>query len=359
MEKPKIFTIGGATFDLFVQAEDQSIFSISDNVSSKKWLAFPHGSKVKISKVIESFGGGATNTAVTFARHGFDVSFVGKIGKEYGERVIKNLDKEGVNCSYVSQTSCDKTGFSNIINSFDGDRTVLAYSGANRFFSSKDLPMKALESADWIFLSHIAGGGEDIHKKLILFLKKHPNIHLAWNPGREQINEGTKKWKELLALTTILFMNKEEASLFSQMNPLPAGIKKDNPIYHESNRCSMLPPYADDVSEILRFFSKMKVSNTVITDGRNGSQASDGERYYFCPVVSHKRVDTLGAGDAFASAFTVAMIKSLSLKTSLIYGTLNAGNAVMHPGAQNGLLNAEQMKTFLNKNKIKIKSTKL
>ncbi len=359
MKKPKIFTIGGATFDIFVQAEDQSIMSLRTPDSFQKWLSFPHGGKVKVNQVEEAFGGGATNTAVTFARHGFDVSFVGKVGKQYGDRVFDNLEKEGVNCCHSKQTSRDKTGFSTIINTFDGDRTLLAYPGANRFFTAKDLPIEDLKQADWIFLNHLAGGGEDIHKALIKILKANPKIKLAWNPGHEQITQGVKKWKELLKHTEILFVNKEEAAAFSRVDYMPAGVKKDDPKAHVCSHRDLLPPYADDVTEILRFFAKMGVKKTVITDGRNGSQATDGKKHYFCSILSHKRVDTLGAGDAFASGFTVAIIKSLPLKIALLYGTINAGNAVMHPGAQNGLLTADQMKTVLSKSEIKVKSTKL
>ncbi len=359
MKKPRIFTIGGATFDIFVKADDQSIMSIRTPDSFHKWLSFPHGGKVKVNQVMESFGGGATNTAVTFARQGFDVCFVGKVGKEYGDKVFGNLEKEGIDCKHAKQTSRDKTGFSTIINTFDGDRTLLAYPGANRFFTAKDLPLDKLKMADWIFLNHLAGGGEDIHKALIKVLKANPKIKLAWNPGHEQIAQGAKKWKELLKQTEILFVNKEEASAFSRVDYMPAGVKQDDPRAHVCTHRDLLPPYADDVTEILRFFVGMGVNNVVITDGRNGSQATDGERHYFCPVLSHKRVDTLGAGDAFASGFTVAMIKSLPLKNALLYGTLNAGNAVMHPGAQNGLLTADEMKAALRKSETKAKSTKL
>lgn len=359
MKKQKIFTIGGATFDIFVQAEDQSIFSMRTPDSSRSWLGFPHGGKVLVNRIMESFGGGATNTAVTFSRNGLEVCFIGKVGREYGDRVFDNLEKEGVDCCHAKQTSRDRTGFSNIINTFDGDRTVLAYPGANQYFTAKDLPLEELKKADWIFLNHIAGGGEDIHKALLKILRANPRIKFAWNPGHEQIVQGPGKWKELLKRTTILFMNKEEAASFSRVDFMPAGIKKDDPKAHVCMHRDLLPPYADDVTEILHFFAKMGVKNTVVTDGRNGSQATDGKKHYFCPVKSHSRVDTLGAGDAFASGFTVAMIRSLPLKTALIYGTLNAGNAVMHPGAQNGLLTADQMKAALRKSEIKVKTTKL
>lgn len=359
MKKPKIFTIGGATFDIFVQAEDQSIMSIRTPDSYKKWLSFPHGEKVKVNQVLEAFGGGATNTAVTFARQGLEVSFVGKIGNEYGDKVFGNLEKEGVNCSYAKKTPLDKTGFSVIINTFDGDRTLLAYPGANRFFTAKDLPMEALKHADWIFLNHLAEEKDDVAAKLTSLLKAYPTIKLAWNPGKEQLMQGAKKWKELLKHVEILFMNKEEAVTFSAIPYKLAGLKMDDPKAHVGSDRHFLPPYADDVTDHFRFFAKMGVKKVVITDGRNGAQASDGATLYFCPVVSHKRVDTLGAGDAFASAFTVAMIKRLPLKSALLYGTLNASSVVMQPGPQKGILTAKELEKAIQSHEIKIKSIKL
>lgn len=357
-KKPKIFTIGGATFDIFVKANEQTILNLQTPDSSAKWLAFPHGAKVKVEAVQESFGGGATNTAITFARQGFDVCFVGKVGKEYGERVFENLQQHGVDCQYAKTTSRDKTGFSTIINTFDGDRTLLAYPGANRFFSEKDLPLEALLKADWIFLNHLSAPGNGIPKKLISILKKNPNIKLAWNPGKEQINDGVKKWAQLLKQTEILFLNKEEAAAFTKIPYKLAGVKKDDPKQHVSMADDFLPPYADDVTDILKVLHDQGAKYVVITDGRNGSQASDGRSQYFCPVVSHRRVDVLGAGDAFASGFTSAMVKKLPLKTAILYGTLNAGSAVMHPGAQDGLLDEAEMEKALKKCNIKVQANK-
>lgn len=358
-KKPKIFTIGGATFDIFVKADDQTIVEMKTQDSCTKWLSLPYGAKVKVQEVSESFGGGATNTAVTFAGQGFEVYFIGKIGEQYGDRVLENLEKHGVFTQFAKMTKRDKTGFSTIINTFDGDRTLLAYPGANRFFSAKDLPLKELATADWIFLNHLAEMDSNIPAEILKILKHNPRIKLAWNPGHEQIVQGVKKWKQLLAHTEVLFMNKEESAAFTRTPYKLAGVKKDDPKHHVCDDQCFLPPYADDATEILKILTGYGVKTAVVTDGRNGAQASDGKQRYFCPVLSHRRVDTLGAGDAFASGFTSALMKNLPLKTALLYGTLNAGNAVMHPGAQNGLLDAEAMEKALKKSNIKVESTKL
>ncbi len=355
----KIFTIGGATFDIFIKAHDHSIMQMKDQNSEKDWICLDYGGKIKIDEVHETFGGGATNTAVAFSRMGFDANFVGKIGAEYGNRVVENLEKEEVNTAFIKKTKKDKTAFSTILNTFAGDRTVLAYAGANMFFNAKDLPVKELEKADWIFLNHLTEPNSKIPDVILKILKKNPNIKLAWNPGKEQLKSGLKKWKSLLARTEILFVNKEEASLFTKTPYKLAGVKHDDPKKHIHLPKSFLPPYADDVSEIMFKFFKYGVKNVVITDGRNGAQASNGQRLYFCPIVSHKRVDTLGAGDAFASGFTSAIIMKENLKTALKYGTINANSVISFFGAQAGLLDFSEIRKRLKKLDIAVASTKL
>jgi len=360
MKNKKIFTIGGATFDIFIKAHDHSIIRIRDQHSSKELLCLDYGGKVKIDEVHETYGGGATNTAVAFSRMGFDVLFVGTVGDdEYGIKVLENLKKEGVDGRYAKLTKRDMTAFSTILNTFEGDRTVLAYAGANMFFDSDDLPIDGLVKADWIFLNHLTLPKSKIPNTILNVLKKNPKIKLAWNPGHEQFEEGIKKWKELLSHTEILFVNKEEASLFTRTPYKLAGIKSDDPKCHNHLPSAFLPPYADDVCEIMYQFFKTGVKMVVITDGKNGAQASDGKRMYFCPVITHKKVDTLGAGDAFASGFASARILGKDFETALKYGTINANSVISFFGAQKGLLTAKEINKQMKRLDISVTSIKL
>ncbi|MBI5421957.1 carbohydrate kinase family protein [Candidatus Peregrinibacteria bacterium] len=358
-QKPKIFSIGGATFDIFIKAHDQAIVHLRTPDSRKEWFGLEYGGKVLIDEIHETFGGGASNTSIAFSRMGFDAYFVGMVGTEYGNRVLDNLKNEKVHLDFASRTNLDKTSFSTILNSFEGERTVLAYPGANHYLKVEHLPLSALATADWIFLNHLSGLDNRIPMALVQLLEKHPRIKLAWNPGHEQIKQGLKKWKPLLSHTEVLFLNKEEASLFSGIPVCPAGVKQDDPRLHGHIPTSFLPPYADDASHILCAFSQAGVKNVVITDGKNGAQATDGKRVYFCPVVSHKIVDTLGAGDAFASGFASARILGEGLKDALRYGTINAQSVISYFGAQKGLLRLKELLGKVAKSNLLVTSTAL
>jgi hypothetical protein len=358
-QKLKIFSIGGATFDIFIKPHDQSIMNLRTPDDRKEWLCLEYGGKIKVDEVHETFGGGATNTSVAFSRMGFEAYFVGMIGTEYGDRVLENLKSERVHAEFAARTQKDKTSFSAILNSFEGERTVLAYPGANQFLKPEHLPLKALETADWIFLNHLTDQDSRIPWDLLKFLKKHPRIKLAWNPGQEQCGQGIAHWKPLLDRVEILFLNQEEAACLSQTCVQPAGIQHENPKFHSRLPHSHIPPYANRYGDIFDRFMGTGVKNVVITDGKNGSQACDRKNAYFCPVVTHKIVDTLGAGDGFASGFTSAQVLGLSLKDSLRYGTLNANGVISFFGAQRGLLTRKAMEATFKKNELEVTSARL
>ena len=77
----KIICIGAAVQDVYLTGK---ALTAKRDVRSKATVEqFPLGSKVDIENVYHSTGGGATNAAVTFARQGFNTSFLGKIGNNF------------------------------------------------------------------------------------------------------------------------------------------------------------------------------------------------------------------------------------------------------------------------------------
>lgn len=179
MKKPVIFTIGSATFDLFMRPQDQEVIRMTTPGKREERFCLNYGAKVRVDEIHETFGGGATNTAVAFARQGVEAYPIVCIGKEYGDPVVDNLKANNVNTNFVHRNLKEKTSFSVILNIFDGDRTVLAYPGANQLLTAKMLPWKDMEKADWIFLGHLAQKRNAIPMALLKFLKKHPKIKLA------------------------------------------------------------------------------------------------------------------------------------------------------------------------------------
>ncbi|MEI7511304.1 MAG: carbohydrate kinase family protein [Candidatus Peregrinibacteria bacterium] len=339
-----IAVLGSLTVDLFVRpAETRIISQISEHERSD-FLAFPHGGKIGASEIQEQFGGGASNTAVSFARLGFSPCVFGAIGDEASaESILQNLQKNGISPGCVQKIPGVRSGFSVIINSFDGERTVIYTSGANTSFAR--VSPETLLKSDAIYLCHISGEhyGE-IFQELATVLEKNPRPFFAWNPGKESLCLGLAGNAPLLSRTNLLFVNREEAELLVQQKSIPnesygEKVRKGD-LKGKKNQKSGLPAYAIQVSHLAQEILKMGVETVVITDGRRGSQIfTHGQKtFFFCPVDEEAaRVDTLGAGDAFASTFTAHRLLKKPLPECALYATIRASSVVGKVGAQEGL----------------------
>src|ERR1019366_7522994 len=91
----KILTFGGATQDVFLTG--RSLHARRDVRTRDYVEQFPLGAKINVDNVYFDTGGGATNAAVTFARQGMHVGYIGKIGHDpAGAEVVRVLRREGV-----------------------------------------------------------------------------------------------------------------------------------------------------------------------------------------------------------------------------------------------------------------------
>jgi len=85
----------------------------------------------------------------------------------------------------------------------------------------------------------------------------------------------------------------------------------------------------------------------IITNGPDGTYASDGGRFVHMPIVDAPVVERTGAGDAFGSGFLGAYMAGKSLDEGLKWGTVNSASVLGYVGPQAGLLNKEQIEEWL------------
>ena len=87
----KVFTIGSATMDVFVESDAANIVSVSSPDRSSDFMSYPYGSKIDMTSFSTNVGGGGVNTAMNFANLGFDTSAIFKIGDDIysaGGRIV-------------------------------------------------------------------------------------------------------------------------------------------------------------------------------------------------------------------------------------------------------------------------------
>ena len=308
----RIVSLGSALQDIYlVDHDDLEPTAIGNSAVFGKVLV---GSKVDIDKISYEVGGGGVNSAITFARHGHEAILMGNVARDpAGTAIIKTLDREGIDSSYVNFLERKTTGTSVVLlDSKTGERTVLTYRGASEQFgnfSEKDLD---LISPDWLYVTTLRG---DIDTLKRFFKYAHnKGIKIMFNPGVKEL-ENPREVLRLLEYVDVLNINKTEAA------SLVPGVMLIEFLYH-------LAGYVETV---------------IITDGAMGGIAGNGsEIYQFGIYEDVKMKDATGAGDAFGSGFLARFAGGRSFRNSLVFASANATSVITKLGANNGILTGHE-----------------
>jgi len=316
MKKFDIITFGSASQDIYLEAKDFQA------VKGKKFITgegicLALGSKTEVKNAFFFSGGGGTNTAATFAKQGFKVSYCGMVGDDFaGDSIVKELDNLKINTSLVKKTKEKSTNTSVFLVYPGKDRTLLVYRGASDLLKRGDIPWQKIKDAKWFYLAPFSGGLAGLTEDIIDFAQKNA-IRIAFNPGYSQLNFPEVKLKRILAKVDVLILNKEEASKLS-------GI-----------------PYQKE-REIFRKIDEYVRGIVIMTKGGAGVVVSDGNYLYRASSLELKWVDPTGAGDAFGSGFISGIIKKNDIEYAIQIAMANSGFAITKWGAKEGLLGKDQ-----------------
>lgn len=334
----KVFTIGSATMDVFVECDKANIVSVCSKDSNADFMSYPYGAKIDMSNFSSNLGGGGVNTAMNFANLGYDTSAIFKIGDDiYSSGILKAFEKTNVNLDYIIQDKSLSTGFSIILVSFQGDRTVLANRGANALIDIKDINFDALKDADMLYIAPLNGDSNKILEPLVNFAHKN-DIRVFFNAGTTSLKKGFEDIKKILCTSNVVVMNKEEATMCTGIL-----VRPDTKTERFSDE--IIHP---DIKEMLK---KLKVADyqiIVITDGKKGAYAYTGKKFFYCPTYPSDVVSTLGAGDAFASTFCATMGRThFDIGKSLMYASVMSASVVSSFGATEGLISFDEIERKL------------
>jgi len=309
LSKVGIVSIGAAVQDVFLSGK-----VLTPVKEDGQWVEeLPIGGKADVDKIVFSTGGGATNAAVTFSRHGMNSKFMGQIGHDpAGAAVIAELKKEKVNTDLVVYDKEFATAYSVVLLAPNGGRTILTYRGASTHYKIDKFKLNDAH-ADWFYISSLAGNMDLLEKLVHHAADRH--IKVAVNPGKGELKHATRL-KKLLDKITILSANKEEtAQLFE----------------------------ADNSWDLVRQATEI-VPIVVVTDGPNGVVAGDRDNNQICGGGMYEDIpviDRTGAGDAFASGFTAKIASGAKLHDAVVFASANSTSVVAQIGAKEGILKAD------------------
>lgn len=316
-----VLCVGSATRDvLFYSDEVEIIKNPKKDPTRMELFTTELGAKLRSNDVHFEFGGGAANTAVNFRGLGLKTGIVSGIGADSdGEAIFRMLMAKRVDTQFVRMSKDHRTGFSFILTDKNtGERSVYVYYGAVTDMNLTKSTVSKMHTK-WFYISSIAGKQWKSAMNLVTEQAEKTGAHIAWNPGGTQLSVGHKGLKKYLKKTTILILNRDEAS---ELILSEAEVKKPG-----------------TMKQMLKRIHSWGPNVVLITDGKKGSMVYDGHDYYEQKAPKDKPVSTVGAGDCFGSTFVAGVIRYKGdITKSLKLAQRNATSVVHSVGAQNGFI---------------------
>lgn len=320
--KYDLITLGDTQNDTFLQLNEKEAHVMCKINTDDCEICFNYADKIPVEAVHRSVAGNAANVAVSSSRLGLKTAIWTLLGNDsLGKEAVTTFKREKVTAEFVQVEQGAESNVSTVINIF-GERTILVYHHPHVYKLPK------LAEAKYYYLTSMAPGAETTFSDIASLVATN-HTKLVFQPGTHQLRIGQEPARLILEHTEIIFMNKEEAQLYTNSQDT-------------------------DIKNLLRALKKFGPKIIVITDGKDGSYSFDGTTVLKMGIVeSAPRIEATGAGDAYAAGFTVARVKGKSLEEAMAWGNYNASAVIQKIGPQAGLLTIGQMHDWENKYPLK------
>lgn len=315
-----LITIGDIVIDTHVQIDDASLECQLKNRPCQ--LCLDYASKIPITDSFQSLGGNAANMAVGATKLGLKTTIISSVGNDSNGRLaISELNKREVNTEYIYIEDNNQTRYS-IVLTFQSERTILSFHKKRKYVWPEPMP-----ATDWVYYTGLSTGFEKIQANLIAWLKKHPTVRLAINPGSYQLKHHLAEVKNCINKADILIVNLQEAEKILNTN-----LKKEK-----------------TVNALIHGLLNLGAGEVVITDAQKGAWVGSLEEIWQMGSYPVKVVAKTGAGDAFSSGYVTARCLGYNRPQALRWGIANSCGVITQVGAQNGLLTKDELQKMLAK----------
>lgn len=268
------------------------------------------GETVSASGLEKRFGGKGANQALAAARHGAMVTLIGCLGDDPDGRDYRNhLRREGINCSAVN-TVKSGTGSAFIAVDGKGENQIIVIPGANAALTAPSVKMQRsrIEVAKAL-LVQLEVPLDTVVESIRLANGRSVPVVLNPSPVHPDF-----PWGEVGI--DVLIVNLGEArSIF--------GANADE-----------LADHADAWKERIK---AKGVRTLIVTRGEKSTLILTESGLKKVATHKIKPVDTVGAGDTFAGAFTTHLAEGAPLLDCVRWANVAGALATQKPGAQEGI----------------------
>ncbi len=291
---------------------------------------FPNSGETVTGGVFKQFlGGKGANQSVASVRSGTRTVFIGKIGIDtFGDQMISQLTKEGINMDHVIRDPEEMSGVAFILIDENGENMISVAPGANFKLSPQEIQskMSIIENAECVVVQMEIP--IDTIKEIFDIASHGDNIKIL-NPAPLKSLP-----KEVLEKVDVIIPNKGELFRLHSLLGFKDLTRKEK----------------ENIMQASKDIASFGIKYVITTLGDKGCFIfirEENKAIEIAPPVV-KAVDTVGAGDCFIGVLASRLCKGDTIINAVKYATVAASIAVTRKGAQASM-------PFLNEIEAKLK----
>jgi sulfofructose kinase len=264
-------------------------------------------------------GGCAANAAVAIARLGGRAALAGPLGGPEGEdangdRVLKALARENVDCSFCQRIDGLATALSAIFMNARGDRTIVTYRDERIAATRPSDPKATVAKADAV----LADNRYPDFVRPICEAARARDIPIVLDGDRPTVEDDP-----LFGLASHIIFSSE---------------------------CLRETTGVADLSAALQRIARRTAAFLAVSNGPDDIIYLDNGAPRRLPVFRIDAVDTLGAGDAFHGGFALALAEGQNEVAAMRFGAAVAGLKCSRLGGSAGAPTRPEVEKFLAQN---------
>lgn len=261
----------------------------------------PAGTKTRARDRMVTGGGVAANGAVTVSRLGGRATFVGPLGDDAARsEILAGLEAEGVTPGFVPAVAGQPSPVSVVLVDNSGERTIINHAGPELYAAAPEPAPAEFDAADAVLCDMRWGSGAQV----ALVAARRRGV-----PGVVDCDHDPGEAGDVLAAASHI--------IFS----LPT---------LERHTGTTGPAALFDVSEV-------STAWVAATSGAAGVHWLQDGALRHLPAPAVDAVDTLGAGDVFSGAFTLALAEGRPEREALAFATSAAALKCTRFGGRIGI----------------------
>lgn len=267
-------------------------------------------------------GGRGVNQAVAAARMGARVAFVGRVGNDdRGDQIIRELDREGIDTTFISRTDRRPTGAALVMVDENGDKQIQIAPGANHDMTLEDVERAAgaIRSAK-VLLTQLEIPVNVVEAALTIADENATKTILDPAPGQPLEHA-------FLRHVHIIRLNAGEGRVFT-------GVRSHN---------------RSSARQAAGVLLERGVRSVIIQAGNQGHLVVERDGEWWIPYMPVQSLDVTGAGDAFAGALAAQLASDVDLLSASIFANGASILATTKVGAQANLPSYDEVRDYLKR----------